>query len=78
MKHHAFLSALCKLAFSGYQAFIEERVGYASHARLRIAPSSHVRIIVLLLLLITTSICIDYREQLADLPDSLMLRYGSF
>ena len=40
--------------------------------------SSYIRSIVLLVLLITTSICIDCREQLVDSPGSLMLRYNTF
>ena len=50
--------------------------GCVCHVTLQIAASSYVRIIVLFLLPITTSICMDYREQLVDLPGSLMLRYG--
>ena len=63
---------------NGSQAVIEEGRWCVCHAGLHNAAASYMQIIILFLFPIITSICIDYRDQLVDLPDSLMFWCGTF
>ena len=60
------------LLVSGSQAVIEGGGECTCPVALQIAAFSCIRIIVLFLLPVITSICIEYRKQLVDLPDSLV------
>ena len=59
---------------SSHQAVIDGGGECVSHVGLNIAISSYIHITVLFTLLITTFTCRDFRENLVDLPGSLILR----